>query len=326
VKGISTHSYTLKLSADKKAILDEHDCKIVEILDVDGQPYIRMNDNDCANDILNYTGRYDQDGTDLSKEGTSDPFYLNNGGDNKGKETFTAYLKIKTNDPCYELLLKGRYFNAKFLRPINVWGKKDAKVDAKNEVQYILPTDLLTGKDWRDYTLTLDRDLNGDANYADGTIGWDFYNIYAISTKYDEIYTDHAAETSVRDAVAKALNDGTKLSKIFADSKSALNKVSEIPALNPSYLKVTALAQYDGVKVGSKQYKTAKQTRIEYTNNGGNVHDFHLFIPVYIQYAWGHGPNETLNHLKTGNPNTLKVWTIVTIKKTEGSEASAKKN
>lgn len=325
VKGISSHEYTLKLSADKKAIIDEHDCKIVEILDIDGQPYIRMNDNDCANDILNYTGRYDQDGTDLSKEGTSDPFYLNNGGD-KGKETFTAYLKIKTNDPCYELLLKGRFFNAKFLRPINVWGKKDIKVDAKNEVQYILPTDLLTGKDWRDYTLTLDRDLNGDDNYADGTIGWDFYNIYAISTVYDEIYTDHAAETSVRDAVAKDLEDGTKLSLILNKTRSALNKVKEIPALNENYLKVTAAAQYDGVNINKKQYKTAAQTRIEYTNNGGNVHDFHLFIPVYIQYAWGHGPNGTFKHLKTNNPNTLKVWTIVTIKKTEGSEASAKKN
>ena len=221
---------------------------------------------------------------------------------------------------------KGRFFNAKFLRPINVWGKKDAKVDAKNEVQYILPTDLLTGKDWRDYTLTLDRDLNGDNNYADGTIGWDFYNIYGVSTVYDEIYTDHAAEKDVRDAVAKALNDGTKLSKIFADSKSALNKVKEIPALNENYLKVTAAAQYDGVNINKKQYKTAPQTRIEYTNNGGNVHDFHLFIPVYIQYAWGHGPNGTFKHLKTNNPNTLKVWTIVTIKKTEGSEASAKKN
>lgn len=325
VKGISGHEYTLKLSADNKAIIDEHDCKIVEIIDKAGQPYIRMNDIDCANDILNKTGRYDQDGVDLSKEGTSDPFYLNNGGD-KDKETFTAYLKIKTNDPCYELLLKSRFFNAKFLRPINVWGKKDAKFDAKNEVQYIYPTDLLTGKDWRDYTLTLDRDLNGDDNYADGTIGWDFYNIYGVSTVYDEIYTDHAAEKDVRDAVAKALNDGTKLSKIFADSKSALNKVSEIPALNPSYLKVTALAQYDGVVINKKQYKTAPQTRIEYTNNGGNVHDFHLFIPVYIQYAWGHGPNGTFNHLKTGNPNTLKVWAIVTIQKTQGSEASAKKN
>lgn len=327
VKGISGYEYTLKLSADNKAILDEHDCKIVEIIDKAGQPYIRMNDIDCANDILNYTGRYDQDGVDLSKEGTSDPFYLNNGGD-KGKETFTAYLKIKTDDPCYELLLKDRFFNAKFLRPINVWGDKDNKVDAKNEIQYIYLTKLLTGKDWRDYTLTLDRDLNGDDNYADGTIGWDFYNIYAISTVYDEIYTDHAAETTVRDAVAKALNDGTKLSQIFSNTKSALNKVSEIPALNKNYLKVTDAAKYDGFydSQTKKQYKTAPQTRIEYTNNGGNVHDFHLFIPVYIQYAWGHGPNGTFKHLKTGNPNTLKVWTVVTIKKTEGSEASAKKN
>ena len=332
VKGISGHEYTLHLGKnsageDDKAIIDENNVLIVEILTTGtpAQPYIRMNDNDDANDILNNSGRYDTDGKDLAQEGSSDPFYLNNGG-SKSKETFTAYLKIKTNDPCYELLLKGRYFNAKFLRPINVWGKADSKIDAKNEVQYILPTSLLTAKDWRDYTLYLDKDLNGDANYADGTIGWDFYNIYAISTKYNEIYTDHAAEQTVRNAVAAALANGTALSKIFSDTKVSLNKVSEIPALNPTYLNVTALKQHNGQKIGGKQYMTAPQTCIEYTNNGGNVQDFHLFIPVYIQYAWGHGPNATLNQLGTGNPNTLKVWTIVTIKKTEGAGASAKKN
>ena len=333
VKGISGHEYTLKLADNYKAILDEHGCKIVEIIDKEGQPYIRMNDIDCANDILNYTGRYDSDGNDLTNAG-NEAFYLNNGGD-KGKETFTAYLKIKTNDPCYELLLDGRYFNAKFLRPINIWGKKDSKIDAKNDVQKILPTDLLTGKDWRNYALLLDKDLNGDANYADNTIGWDFYNIYAISTKYDEIYTDHAAEKSVRDNISDALEEGKLgLSKIFSSSFTSLNKVKEIPALNPNYLKVTALKKYDGQKVDNKQYNTAPQTCIEYTNNGGNVHDFHLFIPIYIQYAWGHGGSTTtkdgdvlpLNHLNSGNPNTLKVWTVVTIKKTEGSEASAKKN
>ena len=312
VQGISGHVYTLKLSSDRKSITDEHDCKIVEIIEKNGQPYVRMNDIDCANDILNYSGRYDQDGNNLADEATSDPFYLNNGGD-KGKETFTAYLKIKTNDPCYELLLNNSYFNAKFLRPINAWGKKTTIVANSNEHYYIMPTDLLSAKDWRDYTLTLNRNLNGDDNYVEGQIGWDFYNIYAVSTMYDEIYTDHAAEKSVRDAVDRALHENSQLSQIFNNFKVSLNKVSEIPSMNQNYLKVTPIAQYDGVRVGSKQYKTAPQTRIEYTSNG-NAQDFHLFIPIYIQYAWGHGPNGTMNHLGTRNPNTLKVWTVVSVK------------
>jgi len=318
VGGISGHVYTLTISSDHKAITDEHGCKIVEIIEKDGQPYIRMKDIDCANDILNYSGRYDQDGKNLANEAESDPFYLaNSDGETNNRQTFTAYLKVVTSDPGYQLLLNNSNFNVKFLRPVNAWAKKSSFIAKSNEKYYIMPTDLLTAKDWRDYTLTLDRDLNGDSNYINGQIGWDFYNIYAISTKYDEIYTDHAAEKSVRDAVDAELSYGNKMSQIFAKFKATLNKVGEITSLNENYLKVTPIAQYDGVRVGSKQYKTAPQTRIEYTSNG-NTQDFHLFVPIYIQYAWGHGPNSSLNHLRSGNPNTLKVWTIITVK-AEGS-------
>jgi len=329
VKGISGRTYTLSLGANSKdepnkGIWDDCTPKtlIAEIItqkDGDGNdaPFIRLLDNDCANDILNYSGRYDQDGTDLAKEGSSDPFYLQNpDGDADKRQTFTAYLKIVTEDECYDLLLKDRYFNAKFLRPINVWGKKGAWIDAKNDVQYIYPVDLLTSKDWRDYTLT----LNMDKNFVDGQIGWDYYNIFAITVNYDEIYTDHAAEKSVRDAIEGELTETAKLSKVFGQYKAQMNKASEIPALKKQYLNVAALAQYD-YTFDKKTYKTAPQTRIEYTNNGGNVQQFHLFVPVYIQYAWGHN----LNHFK-GEPNTFKVWTVVTVGKTEGTGASAKKN
>ena len=59
---------------------------------------------------------------------------------------------------------------------------------------------------------------------------------------------------------------------------------------------------------------SAPQTKITYTNNGGNVHDFHLFIPVTIQYGWGHKKE-----------NTLKVWTVLSIQKTEGTGDTAAK-
>ena len=119
VKGISGRTYTLTLGPNSKdepnkGIWDDCTPKtlIAEIItqkDGDGNdaPYIRLLDNDCANDILNYAGRYDQDGTDLAKEGTSDPFYLQNpDGDADKRMTFTAYLKIVTEDECYDLLLK----------------------------------------------------------------------------------------------------------------------------------------------------------------------------------------------------------------------------
>ena len=319
VYGYSGAKYTLHLSADKKQILDQHGAGdvIAEIVDKDGQPYIRMVDNDCANDILNHSGRYDDFGNDKAKEGSSTPFYLENGSN---KESFTAYLLIKTNDECYELLLDNRYFNAKFLRPINVWGKSYNWNDAFNAVQVLNPTELLVAKDWRDYDIKLDVDWNDGNNTAytfkEGEIGWDYYNIYEVSVKYDEIFTDHAKELQDRKDIEAALANKETIPSIIKNF--TLNRVSEIPALKDPYLKVKAvdnsLKTYNtaGKLIGTK----APQTVLEYTNNGGNVQDFHLFVPISVYYGWGH---------KAGN--TFKVWATINVKKTTGTDSQeAKKN
>ncbi|MBR5392187.1 MAG: hypothetical protein IK148_04950 [Prevotella sp.] len=319
VYGYSGAKYTLHLSADKKQILDQHGAGdvIAEIVDKDGQPYIRMVDNDCANDILNHSGRYDDFGNDKAKEGSSTPFYLENG---TNKESFTAYLLIKTNDECYELLLDNRYFNAKFLRPINVWGKSYNWNDAFNAVQVLNPTELLVAKDWRDYDIKLDVDWNDGNNTAytfkEGEIGWDYYNIYEVSVKYDEIFTDHAKELQDRKDIEAALANKETIPSIIKNF--TLNRVSEIPALKDPYLKVKAvdnsLKTYNsaGKLIGTK----APQTVLEYTNNGGNVQDFHLFVPISVYYGWGH---------KAGN--TFKVWATINVKKTTGTDSQeAKKN
>ena len=319
VYGYSGAKYTLHLSADKKQILDQHGAGdvIAEIVDKDGQPYIRMVDNDCANDILNHSGRYDDFGNDKAKEGSSTPFYLENGSN---KESFTAYLLIKTNDECYELLLDNRYFNAKFLRPINVWGKSYNWNDAFNAVQVLNPTELLVAKDWRDYDIKLDVDWNDGNNTAytfkEGEIGWDYYNIYEVSVKYDEIFTDHAKELQDRKDIEAALANKETIPSIIKNF--TLNRVSDIPALKDPYLKVKAvdnsLKTYNtaGKLIGTK----APQTVLEYTNNGGNVQDFHLFVPISVYYGWGH---------KAGN--TFKVWATINVKKTTGTDSQeAKKN
>lgn len=333
VKGISGREYTLSLGANaagepNKGIWDDCNPKtliaqITTSVDGDGNnvPFIRLEDNDCANDILNYAGRYDANGTNMANESESDPFYLNNPeGDAANRQTFTTYLIIKTNDkPCYDLLVKNPYFNAKFLRPINVWGSYYEWNDAFNAVQTLYPSDLLSAKDWRNYTITLDI----DKNFKEGEIGWDYYNIFALSIDYNEIYTDHAAEKSVRDAIAAGFKS-IPVSKLFTNNKGQLNKISEIPSLKDPYLKVLALDNTlktynaSGKIIGTK----APQTPLEYTNNGGNVQDFHLFVPVYVQYAWGHN----LNHYK-GAPNTFKVWTVIKVHQTTGAgSAEAKKN
>ena len=314
VFGYSGAKYSLHLSADKKAILDQHNDEIAVIADKDGQPYIRMIDADCANDILNHAGRYDDFGNNKAKEGESTPFYLENG---VNKESFTAYLLIKTNDDCYELLLKDRYFNAKFLRPINVWGKNYEWDDAFNAVQTLNPIDLLVAKDWRDYTIKLDVDWkdgnNTNYTFKEGEIGWDYYNIEQISIDYNNICTDHAKEKSDRDAIEAALNDKQTIPSIIKNF--SLNKVTEIPSLKDPYLKVkpldNTLKTFNGAKLIGNQ---APQTVLEYTNNGGNVQEFHIFVPISVYYGWGHKAS-----------TTFKVWASIKVKKTVGTDASAKK-
>jgi transposase-like protein len=344
VKGISGRTYKLTLGANEdgepnKGIWDDCNPKtlIAQIVTKeegkDKVPYIRLEDNDCANDILNYAGRYDANGANMANESESDPFYLNNPeGDAANRQTFTTYLQIKTKDnPCYELLVKNPYFNAKFLRPINVWGSYYEWNDAFNAVQTLYPSELLSAKDWRDYIITLDI----DKNFKEKEIGWDYYNIYALSIDYDEIYTDHAAEKSVRDAIAAGFKS-IPVSKLFSNNKSQLNKVSEIPSLKNPYLRILALndklettQKINGkdVVVGIK----APQTPLEYTNNGGNVQDFHLFVPVYVQYAWGHNlkhyqEKDWSGKVTAEHPNTFKVWTVIKVHQTTGSgSAEAKK-
>jgi hypothetical protein len=337
VNGISKKSYTLHLSADRKQILDQDNHVICEIViqktktnkgEVD-QPWIRMVDNDCANDILNNSGRYDTDGDNLFAKAASDeddrPFYLQNNASKK--ETFTAYLQIATIDECYPLLLKNSFFNAKFLRPINAWGKVDSKIDATNYPQEIFPTNLLDARDWRDYEIPLS--CAGNRYPEQKMVPWDFYNIFAVSVNYDDIMTDHAAEKSVRDDITDALVNG-KVGAVYDAYKGKLLKANKIQALNKEYLKVEDIPaqkivctwnhtdkHYTNVPAGTNTDVTdfaAPQSKITYTNNGGNVHNFHLFIPVTIQYGWG--------HLKE---NTLKVWTVLTIQKTEGSGENAKR-
>ena len=356
VKGISGKEYTLKIGKnqngeDNKGIWD--DCKpeptlIAQIVNgYDGDwyyvPYIRMMDNDCANDILNYAGRYDANGANMANESESNPFYLNNPeGDAANRQTFTTYLKIVTNDECYSLLLKNPYFNAKFLRPINVWGGVYEWNDAFNKVQTLYPSDLLTAKDWRNYDINLDVNwtnskdmIHNDYNYefAEGTIGWDFYNIYAVTIDYNEIYTDHAAEKGDRDAIAAGFTNvkagNGSVSDLFKNNKNRLSKAADIPSLKRQYLNVASSVNRNiatTVNVPGRgdvlQGYKVPQTVIEYTNNGGNVQDFHLFVPVYVEYAWGH----TLNHYN-GAPNTFKVWTVIKVHQTTGAgAAAAKKN
>ena len=284
-----------------KAIYDQDDVCIVRI----NGNRIEYQYNDHSDDILNWTGRYDNDGKNNYDE------YM------KSLMTFTSYIEIYTQDGpvCYNLLLENRFFNAKFERPINPWAKNATWTDALNAVEKINVSDLLTIKDWRDYTV----DLKKKENNAEKNIGFGFYNICELFAPYSEIRTDHAAEPEFRNEITSKLKNDKFIAQeaiINYIDNDKLDLASEIPALYPAYLQ-----SKENVVNG------LKQSVITYTNNGGNVQKFHLFVPIYIKYNWGEFDNAWTTDGETTtwpfNPSTFKVWAIIEVDATTGN---AKKN
>ena len=124
---------------------------------------VLYHNNDCADDILNYAGRYNDNGVDVR---TSDYFVH--------KKMFTAYAEVITKiqdvfdsypnvgteitkDPCYPILLKDRYINFKFIRPISVWPiyklvRDGINTETSDNTMDVL--DMITIVDWRNYNIT----------------------------------------------------------------------------------------------------------------------------------------------------------------------------
>jgi len=103
-------------------------------MDVNNE-YIRFQENEIAEDILNYKTLVPTNYADRSK-----------GFDKEigEKEMFSAYLEVVYNGACYELYDKYNdihntaYFNVRFMRPINFYPLPvDAFVDASNSGCYI---------------------------------------------------------------------------------------------------------------------------------------------------------------------------------------------
>ena len=107
---------------------------------------LNYDDNATATDrqitVLNYVNGVDQD--DILNYKTHNEL-----GE---RETFTAYLNIKAIDACAPVYWNNMWFNARFLRPLDLEDPKQALVpDAPNDWHEIDLTDALIVKDWREY-------------------------------------------------------------------------------------------------------------------------------------------------------------------------------
>ena len=348
VKGISGIEYTLYLSASKKYIMVKkneaagmtHDQGLC-YLTANGRIhfYGRINPtsylyspgingnyeadptdntvNGPASDILNYIGMYDAQGNQQKD------FYLTKQKD----KTFTAFVEIKvSNDACYDPIIGHNYFNVRFLRPINVWAAGKEIVDAPNAAQFINIWELINIKDWRTYGVVMDnmaqtftdgKKYSGLYNDKETTTGgvttgksvpYTFYGISNLFVKRNQIRSDAYLEPTQRTTVL------TKPEEI-----AALRSIKDIPALtngNLQYLKIiekgNATADYT-LNTPGKVASTDKTDVIAYTNNGGVVKEFHIYVPIAVEYPWGalHGKLPEW---------TQTVWAVITVKPTTGNE------
>ena len=272
--------------------------------------------NEPANDILNYIGMYDATGK-LQRDS-----YLTGQKD----KTFAAYVEIKVaNTVCYDPLIGKNYFNVRFLRPINVWPAKTSWKDAKNETQIYDIWKLLYMRDWRQYAIVMDeqtqkfgdaavagtgedgKDHKGEYSDANNNVPYSFYNIQNLYIERSDIRSDAYLPKEQR----IVLTDPAQI--------AALYSIDEIPALTGTnggekweYFKLmnagtTAIAA-GTTATGNEATKTSKDV-LAYTNNGGVVSTFHIYVPISVKYSHG--------ALK---PWTQKVWAVITIEPTQGNE------
>ena len=227
--------------------------------------------NPYAQDILNYAGRLNKAGSNNDLQRV-DGEYLT-----RENKAFTAFISIKPNSSCYNLLMPNSYFRARWLRPINVVDGDKKWVDANNEVQVANAAELVKVFDWRTYTVTAaqtDKQTNVHAPYYE--INDSTYRHFFID--FDGIRTDH------------------DLGAASAERKLDPNQEIEIE-------KLTLAKDLPSLNAGNGFFKceynaTTKKLELKYKNGGANVGVFHFYVPVYVCYAfgdyWMKGDNSTI--------------------------------
>jgi hypothetical protein len=183
-------------------------------------------------------------------------------------ETFTAYLKLTIPDACYPIDLRGsEWFNVRFVRPLTMeWNGEAVVTDAPNNWQNVNLADLVKVYDWRNYVG--DPKNSVGANPDKKKFDFKYYQV-TLLTSLDDIVTDAHLATDVRP------QNATTYKANVAAGDSPLKGVQTI-----SWKKIVGL---------ELQYITDASGNpvLQYKNNGGITGDFHIFVPVYMQYVFG---------------------------------------
>lgn len=238
VNGVSGTVYTLKVANDyeidivKKGNTTVSE-PIVKLTDAGDISFVESAD---ADDILNYKGH------DALGE----------------RETFTAYIGMAISSTCYDVPLSGKtWFNVRFVRPLDLTQPEAKSVkDAPNEWQTINVADLVTVKDWRNYTGD-PKNTNGGKDNGKNIFDFTYYGIQ-LATDANAIYTD---------------------ANLGSDQRNILTSTAAIEKL----VKTTSIS-------GLLLEKGSSASELKYKNSSAVTGEFHLYVPVKMTYVFGKTP------------------------------------
>ena len=198
-------------------------------------------------------------------------------------------------------------FYVSWQRPINVAHEAKPMVDAKNNGDYIYTMDFVKLYDWRG--------PEAGYMYGDQQWLWAYYNVKGLKLDTRAAYV----KTNMHQADGKfvALNKVTTQAQLGVFDAAGNIKINDQVEFNfnllnyvyyengcaqwtenfNSSLMNAKLLQTMGIYPVSNTLKKTFAGGLFYANNGDNVEQFDVLVPVTIVYDWGEFPSEVLVHI-----------------------------
>jgi hypothetical protein len=275
----------------------------------DQQPLTPGVENEYSEIVLNAIG-YDEDVYEVGQNPIHEQLRAWTGVIAKSKSCDIALqmsdaAENKKNDNTYATWMNG------WERPINVYAGEKNAVDAKNNGNYIYAVDFINMYDWRGYGLDKDNKMTWDASkiswsdqysrrgamFGQNYWLWAFYGVkgFTFRMKHTDIQTTlHWGDEW------KKLSEVSHNLEFYAGSATQTMQKNANVTVNFSLRTPVdySYASKNAALINELGFNTADQANgynpqkakygyIFYTNNGDNVQDFYLKVPVRVYYDWG---------------------------------------
>ena len=185
-------------------------------------------------------------------------------------------------------------FYVSWQRPINVSTKANPMVDAKNNGDYIYTVDFLKLFDWRGPVY--------GKMYDENQWLWSYYGIRGlrIDTRPAQVYTNMHQSDLTKFVKLNTITTMAQLGVLNTDGTISIGGNVTIPidvtAYNAANLNDGILAAM-GIKPADNDVKRLFAGGLFYANNGDNVQQFDVIVPVTVLYDWGEFVSDVKVHI-----------------------------